>query len=333
MRAGHRYPEEKYMSAKPWRLCPICGGDDWCGFTSFLCSCMREKEGSFKTGIQSNGDEFYLHWLEPGRVNMEVLKDDGPVVSTETAPVERRDKVYRDLLGFLHLLPGHREDLLRRGLTDWEIRKNCYRSVPEKPWSICKMLISVGHDLAGIPGFYKATGLRGGTYWTFDRKHGYFIPIRDEKGRIQALHRRMDDVRGGKYMLFSGHKNRGGCSCGTPAHVAGPTEIKDKRVWITEGPLKSDIASKYLRAVVIGAMSAVTWRPVVQAIQTHRTKEVVIAYDSDVETNLKVMRAYNLLKDELKKQGLAVSRALWKGAKGIDDALTGGLEVKVVREE
>jgi len=334
MRAGHRYPEEKFLKAKPWRPCPICGKGDWCGFNSFICSCMRVKEGSFKTVIQENGKPAYQHWLEAGKVNMEVLEDDGPVVFTETAPVERRDRVYKDLLSFLHLLPGHKEDLLRRGLTDWEIRKNCYRSVPEKPWSICKMLISIGHDLAGIPGFYKATGPRGGTYWTFGRKPGYFIPIRDDKGRIQALQRRMDDPQsGGKYMLFSGHKNRGGCSCGTPAHVVRPAVIKDKRVWITEGPLKSDIASKYLGAVVIGAMSAVTWRPVMQAIQIHRSEEVVIAYDSDLETNLEVRRAYNSLKNALKKKGLAVSRALWEGAKGIDDALNGELEVKVVKEE
>lgn len=333
MQAERRKQEERFIKASASHPCPICGERDWCGFNSYIASCMRVNEGAFREVSMTNGQVAYLHWLETGKVILPVL-DDGPVL-VQAATEERRDKVYRDFLSCLYVLPRHKEDLLRRGLMDWEIRKNCYRSVPEmeKPWSICKRLIDMGHDLTGIPGFYKAIGPHSGTYWNFERKPGYFIPVRDKEGRIQALQRRMDKTDSGKYKLFSGHKDRGGCSCGTPAHVARPAVIKDERVWITEGPLKSDIASKYLGAVVIGAMSASTWRPVVEVIQVLGTKEAVIAYDRDLETNPKVERAYSSLKAELKKQGLAVSKALWEGAKGIDDALMRGLEVKMVREE
>ncbi|WP_242868796.1 DUF3854 domain-containing protein [Desulfotomaculum copahuensis] len=253
--------------------------------------------------------------------------------AVQTAPLEARNRVYREFLDLLYLRPRHRENLLQRGLTEEEIRKNGYRSIPEAeaPWSICRRLIDIGHDLAGIPGFYKGRGRRGGSFWTFDRQLGYFIPVRDEKGRIQALQRRMDDPQGGKYRLFSGHQNRGGCSCGTPAHVARPAEIKDRRVWITEGPLKADIASKYLGAVVVGALSACTWRPAIPALTALGAREVVIALDRDVETNSEVARAYLTLKVELKKHGLAVSRAVWEERKGIDDALAAGMEVRTVR--
>ncbi len=333
MQAEHRYPEEKFIPVKPWRPCPICGKGDWCGFNSFIASCMRVREGSFKEVVLSNGQVAYLHWLEPGMVNLPALMKDDSMTAAQTAPVEVRDRVYRDFLRLLYLHPRHREDLLRRGLTEWEIRRNGYRSVPEteSPWSVCRRLIRTGHDLAGIPGFYKARGPRGGTYWTFDRQPGYFIPVRDEKGRIQVLQRRMDDARGGKYKLFSGHKNRGGCSCGTPAHVARPAEVKDRRVWITEGPLKADIAGKYLGAVVVGALSAATWRPAIPAVLALEAEEVVIALDRDMETNMEVARAYLTLKVELKKHGLAVSRAVWSDKKGIDDALATGNEVRVVR--
>ncbi|RKO65740.1 toprim domain-containing protein [Desulfofundulus salinus] len=333
MQAEHRYPEEKFVRVNPSHPCPICGRGDWCGYNSFIASCMRVSEGAFKEVILSNGQVAYLHWLEPGMVNLPALMEEDTITAAQTAPVEVRDRVYRDFLKLLYLHPRHRKDLLRRGLTEWEIRRNGYRSVPgtEAPWSVCRRLIRMGHDLAGIPGFYKARGPHGGTYWTFDRQPGYFIPVRDEKGRIQALQRRMDDARGGKYKLFSGHKSRGGCSCGTPAHVARPAKTEDRRIWITEGPLKADIAGEYLGAVVVGALSAATWRPVIPVILALGAKEAVIAYDRDLETNPEVGRAYEALKAELKKHGLVVGRAVWNGKKGIDDALAAGMEVRVVR--
>jgi hypothetical protein len=197
-----------------------------------------------------------------------------------------------------------------------------------------KKLIRSGLDLAGIPGFYRAESRYGGSYWTFNSSPGYFIPIRDAQGRIQALQRRMDDIRNGKYMLFSGHSNRGGCSCGTPAHVARPTEIKDQRVWITEGQLKADIAAAYLDAVVIGAQGATSWKPVVPVVMELGAKEVVIAYDRDQETNKEVARGKRMLVAELKKLGITVREAIWrarsKEEKGIDDALVAGLDIRVI---
>jgi hypothetical protein len=225
---------------------------------------------------------------------------------------------------------------MRRGLSVEDIKRNGYKSIPDhvNPWILCKKLTRSGLDLAGIPGFYRAGNKYGGSYWTFNSSPGYFIPIRDTKGRIQALQRRMDDIRNGKYMLFSGHSDRGGCSCGTPAHVARPTEIKDQRVWITEGQLKADIAAAYLDAVVIGAQGATSWKPVVPVVMELGAKEVVIAYDRDQETNKEVARGKRMLVAELKKLGITVREAIWrarsKEEKGIDDALVAGLEIRVI---
>lgn len=315
---------EKFIKASPSHPCPICGGKDWCGFNSYLASCMRDCRGSFKTIIQSDGNEAYQHKLTPGIVDIPFfINKQKP--ATETAPVTARNRVYKDFLSLLSLNQRHRDDLLRRGLSERDIKKNGYKSIPEgKPWNICGKLLVSGHDLSGIPGFYKASGPHGGSYWTFDWQPGYFIPVLDGKGRIQALQRRMDDPsRGGKYKLFSGHKHKGGCSCGTPAHVARPDNLKDRRVWITEGPLKADIASKYLGAIVIGALSATTWKPVLELAVEMDVREVVIAYDMDTKTNWVVARAEKALTTELLKQGFEVQRAEWKTiiGKGIDDAL------------
>ncbi|KJS10706.1 MAG: topoisomerase [Peptococcaceae bacterium BRH_c8a] len=319
---------EKFIKAKPSNPCPICGVGAWCGFNSYLASCMRIKEGSFKEVTMSNGQIAYLHWLDPGMVNLPAPTRDGLIIAEQTAPVEVRDRVYREFLRLLSLNARHKDDLLRRGLSEKDIEEKCFKSVPEavpvgnKPWKICRRLIESGYSLTGIPGYYKAYGPYGGTYWTFDRQPGYFIPVLDNKGRIQALQRRMDDPnRGGKYKLFSGHKHQGGCTCGTPAHIARPENLRDQRLWITEGPLKADIASKYLGATLVGALSATTWKPVLDAVLELGAKEIVMAYDMDAATNPIVARSEKALKCELLKHGLKVQRAVWENGKGIDDVL------------
>lgn len=329
-----QYPEEKFVDAKPNRPCPICNHGDWCGFNSIIASCMRVEEGSFKTVIQKNGKPAYLHWLKPGTVNYTAA--DIETNTVETLPVEKRDQVYRAFLGLLNLSQGHKNDLLRRGLKEWEIRKNGYKSVStdEKPWEICKKLKSMGIELSGIPGFYKANGPRGGTYWTFNGRPGYFIPVRDINGRIQALQRRIEKPEEGekKYRIFSSSQKEGGCSSGTPAHVSIPTEVKDSRVWITEGPLKADIAAKHSGAVFIGIMSSGTWVPAIEVLDMIVAKEVVTAYDMDFKTNDMVSKPLELLHEELIKKGLKVNQSSWwEKKKGIDDALTSGVKIKVNR--
>ncbi|WP_297202876.1 DUF3854 domain-containing protein [Thermanaeromonas sp.] len=329
---------ERFIKASRHNPCPVCGKPDWCGFNSYICSCMRISEGAFKHVILSNGQVAHLHWLEPGRVTFERNREEIiPVAGAELAPIEVRDRVYRSFLRLLYLYPRHQEDLHRRGLDDKEIKRNGYKSVPENepPWVICRRLINNnGHNLEGIPGFYLAKSQHDGYYWTFDPSPGYFIPIRDSQGRIQALQRRMDDTSNGKYKLFSGHVNKGGCSCGTPAHVARPEEIKDPRVWITEGPLKADIAAAYLDALVIGVAGATSWKPALYVVEELAAKEVVIAYDMDQKSNEAVATAKRMLAAKLKGMGIVVREAVWearcKNEKGIDDALMVGLEVRVV---
>ncbi|WP_018085703.1 DUF3854 domain-containing protein [Desulfurispora thermophila] len=332
---AHRHPQEKFRRVSRARPCPICGRSDWCGYNSYLASCMRVAEGSFKSIQLSNGQIAYLHWLtQPDHAAENTQSretNQATEQKTDLASVETRDRVYKDFLSLLGLYPQHRQVLLRRGLSESEIQVAGYKSTPQQaPWQICQRLIERGHNLKGIPGFYQKTGPRGVRYWTFDGRSGYFIPIRDQHGRIQALQRRMDDTTAGKYRLFSGHTDHGGCSCGTPAHIARPSRLQDHRIWITEGPLKADIAAGHLGAVVIGALSAQSWQPVLTAVMQLNAKEIVLAYDQDWKTNLRVYQAMATLRKELKKAGLAVNMANWdRQHKGIDDALVAGVAIRV----
>lgn len=327
----HHHPEEKFIAAAPGRPCPICHHEDWCGFNSFLCRCMRVERGSFKTVMQKDGNLAYQHWLKPGAVNYTAVDDMSS--SVKTAPVEILDRVYREFLSLLTLNQDHKGDLLLRGLTEGDIKKNGYKSIPRalKPWDICKRLRERGHDLYGIPGFYKKRSKNGGSFWTFlSLQSGYFIPMLDAKGRIQALQRRMDNPdKGGKYKMFSSSKKDMGCKSGTPAHLAMPAEARDRKVWITEGPLKADIACRYLGARVVAAMGAGNWVPVREMLRELNAEEVVLAYDMDFKTNAKVGESYKNLENALTKEYLVVYQATWDEVKGIDDALVGGKKITI----
>lgn len=324
----YKYTEEKFIKVAPGRPCPICSHDDWCGFNSIICSCMRVEEGSFKTVMQRNGMPAYLHWLMPGSVNYTTVNDVSNAV--KAAPVVIRDRVYGEFLSFLTLHERHKKDLLHRGLTEWDIKKNGYKSIPERPWDICKRMQERGRNLIGIPGFYMVPGRNGVSYWTFRRQPGYFIPVLNANGRIQALQGRMDNPgMGGKYKIFSSASRDSGCSSGTPAHVARPKEIKDRRVWITEGPLKADIACNYLGAIVVAAMGAGNWVPVVKTVEELNSEEVVLAYDRDFQTNALVREAYQRLKNAFTYQNLKIYQATWDDVKGIDDALVAGKKITV----
>ncbi|MGB9662549.1 MAG: DUF3854 domain-containing protein [Moorellaceae bacterium] len=311
--------------------CPICGKTDWCGINSRLAVCMRVKSDY----PVSNGG--WLHKLAPGVVKEAVYSPYSPAGTNPApaAPIATRNLVYRAFLSCLHLLPEHKKDLLRRGLSEEEIKRNGYKSVPSpaERWRLCKELKERGYDLTGVPGFYQARGCYGGHYWTLKALPGYFIPVRDGHGRIQALQVRLDRPEGhGKYRFFSTPGQTGGSSSGAPCHVAWPEKPKDRRVWVTEGPLKADIASRYLGSVFIGVAGAGNWRSAVEAIQELGAREVVIAYDRDKNLKDAVRRAEKELKADLRRRGIRVFIASWNQGKGIDDALVSGCEITVKEE-
>ncbi|MTI80001.1 MAG: DUF3854 domain-containing protein [Firmicutes bacterium] len=303
--------------------CPICGKPDWCGFNSKIAICMRV-QSSYP--VRNGG---WLHKLKDSPVNTNesvVITDK----SVPAAPVETKDRVYRDFMSFLTLSSEHQKELSVNRRLPERIIKQYFRSTPkaERPWTICKRLIDRGHSLEGVPGFYRVKNRKGGYYWTFSMKSGYVFPLLDGKGRIQAIQTRLDvpDTRG-KYRLFSSSKKKSGSSSGAPVHVAKPDQLIDQKIWITEGPLKATIASQYLNATVLGLIGATTWRPVLKILESYQVAEVIVAFDMDQKENVWVKRAVKELTQELKHGGNNVKIAAWNEPKGIDDALLANKEV------
>ena len=118
-----------------------------------------------------------------------------------------------------------------------------------------------------------------------------------------------------------------------PSHLSRPQKTVDKRVWITEGPLKGDIASDRLEARVLCIAGVSAWRKarIVERLDEMGVSEVVIAFDADKRTNPQVRGQERALAGALVSAGIRVQIAQWNLAdgKGIDDLLLNGGEPRI----
>ena len=223
------------------------------------------------------------------------------------------------MLWHLTLLPKHGENLLERGLSEERIRRNEYRSMPETERGrrlLTDLLRSLGHDLHGIPGFRTYYG-----DWTLSGPNGFLIPVRDKDGLIQGMKIRLDEGEPGrKYRWLSSRNAPNGTRSYSWTHVTGSTA--SKRAYITEGPLKGDVAS-YLDNdalfVCIGGVFAL--HGLKDTLISLGVTEVVEAMDMDQMSNPQVRRAIQTIRQEVQSiRGIRYSKYVWNPAyKGIDD--------------
>ncbi|RPF49485.1 uncharacterized protein DUF3854 [Thermodesulfitimonas autotrophica] len=265
-----------------------------------------------------------LRKVDPRAARSELGAEDEPFRPPQRspnlmAPVEHRDRVYRTFLSVLNLDAEHKSDLLRRGLDESTIFKRGYRSVPQDPplrWKAARFLIQRCGSLEGVPGFYLREGKKG-SYWDFLSPKGYFVPVRDPWGRIQALKVRLDS---GGYIWFSSEGRPKGSSSGSPPHYTGGRGP----VYVTEGPLKADVAH-FLSggAPFIGTGGVHATKEVPELLKLLGASDVLVAFDADQFTNQNVRRALQDFIQELKKCGFRARSLSWPQnlGKGIDDVL------------
>ena len=224
-----------------------------------------------------------------------------------------------DMLSLLTLSAEHRENLRERGLSDDRIDRNQYRSMPQTPEGrklLASLLRGTGHDLQGIPGFRTNYG-----EWTLSGPNGFLIPVRDKDGLIQGMKIRLDEGEPGrKYRWLSSRNAPNGTRSYSWTHVTGSTA--SKRAYITEGPLKGDVAS-YLDNdalfVCIGGVFAL--HGLKDTLISLGVTEAVEAMDMDQMTNPQVRRAIQAIRQEVQSiRGIRYSKYVWNPAyKGIDD--------------
>jgi len=241
------------------------------------------------------------------------------------APIERRHAVYSALLDRLPLYNIHADQLAnRRRLSDTTIVAEAFASVPARAFAEPLVEKLAGEfDLSYVPGFFK-----GGNHWLlrFVGMHGFYIPIRDHKGRIAALEIRRDteDPKRRYLLLSSGGEGFPlGASSGAPAHFAKPHLVCDA-IAITEGALKANVCAGLLDQPVCGLVAVGTfgdrfgwqlrtWFPKLQ--------RAAIAYDMEENENTDKQKA-RLVKS-LETAGLEAAVFDWpkEMGKGFDDYL------------
>jgi hypothetical protein len=209
----------------------------------------------------------------------------------------------------------HQQQLERRGLDAERIKTNGYFSLEKVDDNFNKWYVNHPQSPEDeIRAKNTKNQLRDVLRKNLPRE-GLFVPIRDADGHIlTVLVRRGGQV---KYQWPNGS---------TPIpHV--PLGVKPgEEMWITEGPLKADVAYHLSGLPIVGVPGVGSWHTVIPLLEHWGTKRVVIAFDADRRTNQAVKHQFESFVRELEERAYEVLIATWpeEAGNGIDDALLAG---------
>ncbi len=225
------------------------------------------------------------------------------------------------MLSLLTLSDRHRDNLHERGLPDEIIERNGYKSMPETESErrLLASLLACDHELHGLPGFYTKDGT-----WTLAGANGFLIPVRNKDGLIQGMKIRLDDDAARKYRWLSSRPSRmeNGTRSYSWIHVTGDTT--KKRAYLTEGPLKGDIASYFANNALFVCLGGVNaHKGLRETLLSLGVTEVMEAMDMDQFTNPQVRQAIITLRREVQSiPGIRYYQCTWNPRfKGVDDYL------------
>jgi hypothetical protein len=234
------------------------------------------------------------------------------------------------------LEPDHHDDLIRRGLTAEDIKRNKYaswRSYNRGPLATY-LTERYFEQLDYLPGM-----IRQGEEdrWVFTgTASGLLVPVRDYDGRAIAL--KVRQVQEPKYLFWSSAME-GGESPGNPVHVAlCPVDTPTRTVRVTEGELKADVAFARTNLFTISVPGVSNWRSCLPVLHCLEVRKVLVAYDlRDLHGKFVVLQNLREFLGELKRRNLEYGIEIWddfQKYKGIDDALAADrLPQELLQEE
>ena len=213
----------------------------------------------------------------------EIALKEPEIPSAMPAPDDVRHKTYSTFFSMLVLANTHRKNLLKRGFTEQQIEENGYKSTPVFGYKkLTEKLLAAGCTVEGVPGFYQD---KDGE-WTIhfsNKSSGFLVPVRNIDGLIVGAQIRLDHPYDGrKYIWLSSTNYYMGTSSGSPVHLAG--SLREKTIFITEGPLKGDLAhvlSGRTFGCVLGANQYANLLPCLREMKQMGTQSVYEAYDMD----------------------------------------------------
>lgn len=270
------------------------------------------------------------------------------------APIVYRDAIYRNLLNSLSLSDRHKKDLIRRGLTEEEIEKGMYKTVPSvgfktyaaKSFYRCDCELThefCKHSNWGIPGYFNVHNYEPELVRC---SSGYFVPVKNEDGLISGMQIRYDPLPEdatehqkqvyAKYKWFnSNYKGKkDGCTASGCENIHYACNLKgEKNIILTEGVLKADIASiiySRLKGLdkpspvmgLVGVYNTDHLAEELTKLKQSGLEKVWIAVDMDYRTKPQVAEAMNRIKEIIESVGVEYEVWTWNDAyKGIDDWL------------
>jgi hypothetical protein len=307
--------------------CPICDKPDWCARSSdgVWALCRRVDTGAGVHKVDKAGADYWLYHHAPYRHS--ILEVPSQPHAERAEPVIL-DLAYRALLAVLPLSLPHRQALRQRGLSDKEIVRRGYRTLPlhGRATLARQMVKRFGIDVcAQVPGLYVATQ-NTRRWWTLAGALGLLIPVRNVDGRIVALKVRADSPgEGSKYTYLSSAHHRGP-GPGAPVHVPLHALVPGVPVRFTEGELKADVATALSGVLTIAVPGVSAWRKVLPLLPYLQARQVLLAFDADWRTNPHVAQALGHAASALVTAGYEVQVEDWDPAlaKGVDDLLATG---------
>lgn len=317
--------------------CPICQKTHGCLLYPTHVVCLRiGSDQPVSTGLGG-----WRHDLHPEQADQHLFQAALNIFTQPTsrlAPPEVLDRVYRSLLSHLTLSEAHRRHLTQeRQMSPEVIAHRGYLSWGQGDRLLRSRLAETLYELHGgaildVPGILLREQ-NSRSYLTLAGPSGLLIPVRNVEGQIVAFQIRADQPqKSGKYLWLSS-SSRGGPGPGSPVHVSRPLcfsiTAPPGRVWLTEGPLKADIASQILGELVLALPGAQADRHFLSTLeQLHQrgeVRELVLALDSDWHEKPQIAVARLKLAEAAARHGIPVTLADWHPKfKGLDDLLLAG---------
>ena len=300
--------------------CPACGEG---GSMLKLYSVLRGFQGSkaeivraIKKELGITENSYYRFSKQTDKQVEETL----PQVDFER--MKRLDTVYRAFLNKLFLARIHKPDLYARGLSDEDMERFGFKSVPLFGYkALCRELLAENISLENIGGFYLDNG-----EWTINlnpKMTGYMIPVYNYFGYIEGIQIRLDRPFGKtKYLWFSSNGLPGGAATAAiPFYMKGTR--KSDTLIITEGAFKAIIPNKVFGYSLLALPGVNNIREFEKLLPYIRQdyRQILIAFDADFRINENVAKAKEKLRRLIYESDIYCSTFEWdlSDGKGLDD--------------
>jgi predicted RNA-binding Zn-ribbon protein involved in translation (DUF1610 family) len=240
------------------------------------------------------------------------------VTNREIKPLPERHQIYLALLEMLSLSEKHWHNLRERGLSPKMIEHNMYRSMPqtETERNLIGRRLANEFNLTDMPGFFTKH-----CEWRLYGKPGILIPVCTKDNYIQGLQVRLDNVADKKFRWLSTNNYENGTKINGYMHVVG--DVTNDTMYITEGPLKADVAS-YLAggALFVGLTGVNATNQLADVIRSIQPKRIVECLDMDKIANENVRKALGRIQNIAMPLCEEYKPFYWSEQwKGVDDYL------------